>query len=801
MQILKSGKSSEVDLHQEISLDEKLQAKLLIARLRSTSKLTPMIVLVNIIIAGIFLWMYKDSGHVHSKLIWTISLLGMVSYRLFFWWKNFKRRKQHLSGGMVEKDENIKSAFYTLHVMAFVYGLIWGSAAIIFGTTGAADLKTPLAVGLTAILISGGTGLAVIPTAIIVYLIPMLIGCVLAIQFQPPTDGSNFMLLLLAFIASAVIMGNIFYAKMFTAFKLKSENDKEQNAVAAIVLQELQEASSNWLWEINALGMLVRFPEQMLPENTNIKSIKLVDYLSRISTIKGTQMEELETAINENRKFQDILLCTNWGAGETWLRLSGHPVLDDDENVIGFVGTGVDVTAEKLAEDRINTLAHSDNLTGLMNRSAFLDRLEKSVANMERYGRPFTVLYLDLDDFKLVNDTRGHLVGDRLLAEVSERIEDEVREGDCLARLAGDEFVILMESQGDAGAAARLAARLIGEVTKPYKVDDNEIRIGLSIGIALAPLNGTRPEQLLRNADFALYRAKADGRGIFRFFENSMDSELRERRMLENELRDAVGNEELVLHFQPLIDAKSRKTLGMESLVRWEHPIRGLLSPIEFVELAEQAHLISEIGYWILTKACQTAKQWPGDTFVAVNLSGQHFMHGDIVSEVAQVLKETGLPASRLELEITESLLINNSNEVVTKLDELKELGVSVAMDDFGTGYSSLSYLMSVPFDKLKIDKSFVDNVPHNDAGNKIVRMIATLARELELKVTAEGVETDDQAEFLEEIGCDMLQGYLFSKPMPEEMLPAYFLKATAKSVLRKTKKTSSPRKRKKKAA
>ncbi|MEE9314164.1 MAG: EAL domain-containing protein [Rhizobiaceae bacterium] len=756
------------------------QAKLRSARIRSSMQLTPLIVLVNIVTASIFLWMAAGKGETLPKILWIGALTLMVCFRLHTWHKNKRSKEKYLTGQVIKDKYSSKRTFLMIHVMAFIYGAIWGVAALIFGMGSEGNIKTPLAIGLTTILISGGTSLASIPTAIVSFVVPLVLGIIYTLLNQPSSAGTEYVLVLLAWVTFAVVLGNYFYAKLFVASQIKLDKDKEQAAVAKTLLSELQSASSNWIWETDAQGMMVRFPEAMLPQETELQDVNFVEYLSRVSTIKGTQLEDLEIAFTESTKFKDTLLCTNWGAGEVWLRLGGHPVFDTDGLTIGFVGTGVDVTSEKLAEDRIVTLASSDTLTGLMNRSAFHERLEKSVANMERYGRPFTVLYLDLDDFKLVNDTRGHLAGDRLLAEASERIADEVREGDCIARLAGDEFAILMDSQGDAGSAARLAARLIGEVTKPYKVDEQEIRIGLSIGIALAPLNGTRPEQILRNADFALYRAKADGRGIFRFFENAMDSELRERRMLENELRDAVTNDELVLHFQPLVDAKTKKTVGMESLVRWEHPIRGLLSPLEFIELAEQSHMISEIGYWILVKACQTAMLWPSDTFVAVNLSGQHFMHEDIVSEVARALKETGLPASRLELEITESMLIDNSNEVIAKLEQLKSLGVSVAMDDFGTGYSSLSYLMSVPFDKLKIDKSFVDNVPHNDAGNKIVKMIATLAGELSLKVTAEGVEHEEQAEFLSKIGCDLLQGYLFSKPMPEADLAVYFLKSAS---------------------
>ena len=754
--------------------------------------------LVNIATAILLLWMYGGEGDLRQKTIWVFALGAVLIYQGLSWASNM-RLKNLYHKGLVKNEGKSSIGYLGVYLCALSLGVVWGVAGPLFNGPGSAEFTTPLAVIMATTIISGGSLFAAIPVAVLIFLLPITIGCGYAIWMQPHAESSLFMYIILSLLSLSVFAANYVYAKYLTASIIKVENGKEESVKTNLLLNELQHVSSNWIWETDSKGNLVRFPDEMLPSETPLRSVNFSDYLSRISSIKGTQLEELIEALKTNQPFKEIVLCTSIGTGENWLKLSGQPV-EESGDTIGFVGTGSDITAEKLAEDRIDTLANRDTLTGLMNRTAFTERLSKSIANMERYGRPFTILYLDLDGFKLINDTKGHVAGDRLLAEASERIEDEVREGDCIARLAGDEFAILMDDQGDAGAAARLASRLIGELGKPYFLDDEEVRIGLSVGIAMAPLNGTRPEQIVRNADLALYRAKADGRGVFRFFENSMDSEQREKRMLETELRDAVKNDELVLHFQALVNAQTKEVMGMESLVRWEHPIRGLLSPFEFIELAETSGLISELGYWILNKACETALDWPEHTFVAVNLSGQHFMRADIVSEVSEVLKKTGLPASRLELEITESLLIHNSEEVIQKLEELQALGVSVAMDDFGTGYSSLSYLMSVPFDKLKIDKSFVDEVPNNDAGMKIVRMITTLAKELDLKVTAEGVETSEQAEFLDKIGCDLLQGYLFSKPIPENLLPAYFL-ASAKKVGAFRKNTKFSRKKKKSKA
>jgi diguanylate cyclase (GGDEF)-like protein len=683
-------------------------------------------------------------------------------------------------------DKQLASKIRIGHIVVAVMGLLWGIYAAHISLLLPEQSVVAATVLVVASLITGTFWFGVVPSMSFLLTAPLVVGSLYNVVFNNVSELNSHSLLSMLLIGFGTIIVGIFYSRRFVlqlSFTIKA---RENSALANMLLDELQAEATNWVWETGSNGSLDRFPRELIPELSHANDFTFETLFEEIVHIKGTQLEKLMDDMRSSETFKDIEICVRPNAMQMWLRVNGHPKFDEEGELTGYVGTIHDLTSEKLAEDRIKTLAQSDTLTGLMNRTAFSDRLAQAVANLERYGRPFTVLHLDLDDFKLVNDTKGHLFGDRLLAEASERIHDEVREGDCLARLSGDEFAVLMDSQGDAGSAARLAARMIGEVSKPYVFDDEEFKVGLSIGIAMAPLNGIRPDQLLRNADLALYRAKADGRGVFRFFENHMDSELRERRMLESELRHAVSNDELVLHFQPLVDANSHKPMGMESLIRWQHPIRGLLSPIEFVELAEQSQLISEIGKWTLEKACTTAMDWPEHMFVAVNLSAHHFMRSDIEEEVAEVLEKTGLTPSRLELEITESLLIHNSDDVIAKINGLKAIGVSVAMDDFGTGYSSLSYLMSVPFDKLKIDKSFVDQVAENESGQSIVKMISSLANELNLKVTAEGVEDLEQAKFLDQVGCDLLQGYYFSRPLSEEKLPAYFMEQVKLGLFKK---------------
>ncbi|HJS86957.1 MAG TPA: bifunctional diguanylate cyclase/phosphodiesterase, partial [Acetobacteraceae bacterium] len=387
-------------------------------------------------------------------------------------------------------------------------------------------------------------------------------------------------------------------------------------------------------------------------------------------------------------------------------------------------------------------------------------------------GTGFAVLCLDLDRFKAVNDTLGHPIGDGLLRQVAERLQACVREGDTVARLGGDEFAIVLLNAGEPSQVDSLATRIIDVIGAVYEVDGHQISIGTSIGIALAPSDGSAAEELLKNADTALYGAKANGRGISCFYEAAMNAALQSRRALEMGLRQAIARQEFQLYYQPLVEARSRRVRGFEALIRWQHPERGMIVPDTFIPVAESSGLIGAIGRWVLRQACLDAATWPDEIKVAVNLSPLQFKDRNLLEDVRAALAASGLPAQRLELEITESVLIHDSSAVLAILRDLKALGVQIAMDDFGTGYSSLNYLRSFPFDKVKIDRSFIKDLPHDPNAMAIVRAIVGLSTTLGMSVTAEGVETDEQALQLALEACTQLQGYLFSRPMPAARVP-----------------------------
>jgi diguanylate cyclase (GGDEF)-like protein/PAS domain S-box-containing protein len=438
---------------------------------------------------------------------------------------------------------------------------------------------------------------------------------------------------------------------------------------------------------------------------------------------------------------------------------------DDPKYLIAVIE---DVTKRRKTEQRIAFMAHHDALTGLANRSTAVEKIDEAAARQRRRGDPFTVLLLDLDRFKYVNDTLGHSAGDALLRQTGMRLKSILSETDVLARIGGDEFAIIQPGHADQReAASRLADRIIAAFAKPFDLDANELNIGTSIGIALAPEHGTGPDNLLKMADMALYSAKSAGRNGYRFFDPDMGVAASTRHALENELRRAIQQNELELHYQPIIDAKTSRISAVEALVRWRHPSKGLIMPDRFIPLAEDTGQIAQIGEWVLHTACADAVNWPDRVKVAVNLSPVQFRKLKVSDVVMAALRQSGLSAERLELEITETALIESAAECLPALRQFRNAGITIALDDFGTGYSSLSQLTMFPFDKIKIDKSFTQNLTKRAECAGIIAAVLTLAQNLDIATTAEGVETAEQYQLLRLAGVTSLQGYLFKRPGP----------------------------------
>ncbi|HMH60360.1 MAG TPA: EAL domain-containing protein [Bradyrhizobium sp.] len=441
----------------------------------------------------------------------------------------------------------------------------------------------------------------------------------------------------------------------------------------------------------------------------------------------------------------------------------------------GWVATHEDITEQRRSEVKIEYMAHHDSLTELANRVLLNERLEYALDRTDP-EQMVAVHHLDLDQFKAVNDTFGHPAGDKLLRIVADRLRGLVRETDTIARMGGDEFVIVQSAIADPADATSLAQRVIRLMSEPYDLDGQQAVIGASIGIAVGPGDGSSADKLLRNADLALYRAKGDGRGTFRFFEPAMDLQMQTRRIMEQELRKALPAGEFELYYQPVVNLVSNEISGFEALLRWNHPTQGMIAPVTFIPLAEEIGFIVPLGEWVIRQACAAAARWPGDLRVAVNISAVQFRNAGLMQVIVGALANSGLDPTRLEIEITETVLLENKETTLDVLHQLRALGVRIAMDDFGTGYSSLTYLQCFPFDKIKIDRSFVKDIAENTGSLNIVRAVAALANGMGMTATAEGVETREQLDRITSEGCTEMQGFLFSQPLPAHEIERLFL-------------------------
>lgn len=532
-----------------------------------------------------------------------------------------------------------------------------------------------------------------------------------------------------------------------------------QNIPIAVVVKDAQ--TGKFLLTNRAFEAMIAVPQKKLIGKT-VFDIYATDYAKLIAKVDRATLTSGSGVSSEEYEVETP-------ARGLLVQATSRIVIRDAQGDAKFLITVIDdITERRKSEQRIAFMAHHDALTGLANRATVTQKIDEAAARQRRWGTPFTVLLLDLDRFKQVNDTLGHSAGDALLREVATRLKTSLRDTDVLARHGGDEFAIIQSGEVDPGpAAAELAKRIIQIIAEPFSIEGHEFNIGTSIGIALAPEQGTDPDALLKMADMALYRAKFDGRNGYRFFDPEMGAAAGERLALETDLRRALQHNELELVYQPIVDAKTLKISAAEALLRWRHPTRGVIYPDKFIPLAEETGQIVQIGEWVLGTACADAVSWPSDIKVAVNLSPVQFRKTNLPEVVMSALTRSGLPPERLELEMTETALIESAAECLPAFRRFKSLGIAIALDDFGTGYSSLSHLTMFPFDRIKIDKSFTQNLTKRADCAAIISATLTLANNLNIATTAEGVETADQCRLLRLAGVTSLQGFLFKRPVP----------------------------------
>lgn len=546
------------------------------------------------------------------------------------------------------------------------------------------------------------------------------------------------------------------------------------------VLDDFEHAGIGWLWATDAEARLIYISENAAEKlNRPIEDLLAQPLTTLFETDAENQCDRSDRPLNfqitaRNKIIdQTVRFALNPSHGDgrqTWWSISGHPKFDKSGNFQGYRGSAKDITVEyerKLVDSR---LAEFDSLTGLANRHRMDKKLESILSAYKSAKRSCTLIMLDLDRFKHVNDTLGHPAGDDLLCQVARRLERVVGARGEIGRLGGDEFQIILPDLDDRGKLGEMANKIIQIVSQPYTIEDKRATIGTSIGIAISPYDGIDKLDLIHNADLALYAAKNGGRGQFRFYSADLKDEAEERRLLEEGLRDALANDMLELHYQPVVRTEDNMVVTFEALMRWEHPERGTIGPDVFVPIAEESDLINQIGAWALNKACKDAMAWPKSVRVAVNVSAAQFAHSDLIDIVTHALESAGLEPNRLELELTESVFMGDGETIDDIFRALKELGVRLALDDFGTGYSSLSYLRSAPFDKIKVDRTFVDSCTQKDQNSaKIIAAIIGLSDALGMETTVEGVEAFDQLEVVKSKGARFIQGWIYSKALTQE--------------------------------
>ena len=582
-------------------------------------------------------------------------------------------------------------------------------------------------------------------------------------------------------------------ARLFKSFPGMAAADNPYGSVAVIthadttrrlgVLDDFEQAGIGWLWATDADARLIYISDNAAEKLNQPVEQLLAQPLTKLFETDADNPGErsdrpLNFQITAHNKIVDqtvrFALCGSKDEGrQTWWSISGHPKFDKAGKFQGYRGSAKDITVEyerKLVDSR---LAEFDSLTGLANRHRMDKRLENILAAYKSAKRSCTLIMLDLDRFKHVNDTLGHPAGDELLRQVARRLERVVGSRGEIGRLGGDEFQIILPDIDDRGKLGELSNKIIQIVSQPYVIDDKRATIGTSIGVAISPYDGIDKLDLVHNADLALYAAKNGGRGQFRFYSADLKDEAAERSLLEQGLREALASETLELHYQPVVRTEDNMVVTFEALMRWQHPERGMISPDVFVPIAEESDLINQIGAWALNRACKDAMTWPKSVRVAVNVSAAQFAHSDLIDTVTHALESSGLEADRLELELTESVFMGDGETIDDIFRALKDIGVRLALDDFGTGYSSLSYLRSAPFDKIKVDRTFVDSCTQKDQNSaKIIAAIIGLSDALGMETTVEGVEAFDQLDVVKSMGTRFIQGWIYSKALtPETVL------------------------------
>ena len=721
-------------------------------------RLAPFMVITSVSVVLVVAYLFWVPGNRVYLTILLSSVMGLALPSLERCWRwRTRARPTRVGRGLIG----------ALVAMSVAAGLLLASIPLLLFV--GADPQGRLLIASTcAGLIATAMCVGVIPAAGIGFSAPIIAGSFAALAMTG--EGFYvFVAVLLAIYAAFIVMTITHLSRLVTLRASSQVELERQREMTGLLLNEFEESASDWMWETDA-HMRIQHPSARLSGVSGRSPAYLaglsLDRLLRCHDDAVPQGADLLwQAVRSQAPFRNLLLPLDVPDGKRWWSLTGRPTFDSDGAFAGYRGVGSDATKEKIAAEQLAHAASHDPLTDLPNRTRFDEEVGRACRERASSGA-FALLCLDLDRFKQVNDTFGHAVGDELLQQVARRLRRFETPRLSSARLAGDEFAVLARF-ADRRTVEILAGRMVQALSEPYALSEIQVTIGVSIGIALCEEGDAK--EITARADVALYRMKQDGRNGFRFYEPVMDEQIAERRALTGDLRGAMERGEFALHYQPLVGARDGRLEGFEALLRWSHPVRGKVPPDEFIPLAEEIGMILPLGEWALMEACRFAAGWRDPLSIAVNLLTVQIRHSDLLKVVRETLAATGLDPTRLELEITESAFLEATPETCRMLQSLKDLGIRLSLDDFGTGYSSLSYLRQLPFSKVKIDRSFVRDLPEAVADKAIIRTIVELGVSLGMTLTAEGVETHAQRECLAEQGCHQFQGYLFSRPLPME--------------------------------
>ncbi|MEO1045223.1 MAG: EAL domain-containing protein [Pseudomonadota bacterium] len=675
-----------------------------------------------------------------------------------------------VSEGNAQQFHVSRSATNNIALGSAISGLCWSCPIIVFSQYGSISQHAAAWTVVAALMVGSARVLAAMPLGAVLF--TSLVGMASTASFM--LTGQYVMASAAICLCMLLIASSLETARDYLSYRLSEHGLNEKTQVVSLLLREFEESGADWLWQVDPSRRVThvspRFAYALGSSVKDVEGKSFIQLISGASWETGkfhSSLHDLTEKLKRRESFSNLMVRVHIGDEVRWWELSASPKLDDNGVFLGFRGVGSDVTEQRESAEQIAYMARYDTLTGLPNRLHITEATSKAMQDGEKWRRRSAFLMIDLDRFKAVNDTLGHLIGDRLLAQVSQRLGSLMSDNELCGRLGGDEFAVLVKEVPDSSYIQNLSQRIIDALCKPYEVDQHTVFIGASIGSAIAPRDGRTVEMLIRNADLALYRSKDEGGNKHHGYEPKLHMHAEERRIMEIALRKALPNNEFSLNFQPIVRAQSEEISGFEVLLRWKNPELGHVSPAKFIPLAEDARLIVPIGRWVLENACREAMNWPEHTKLSVNVSAEQLSDPNFIQILMKALSSSGLPPQRLDVEVTESIFLHEGTMAVDVLDQILSLGAGLSLDDFGTGYSSLGYLRKTRFTNIKIDRSFVQgaarDVPESLA---IVRAVVAMADSLGMSTTAEGVEDEQEARKITDLGCKKIQGYYYGRPM-----------------------------------